>query len=63
VLVWKKKYGGKIIKLKPNEKLGHCDRKNETLIGLKGKFEEMEEHYNIANVAKRLGIDHLLATK
>ena len=60
VLVWKNKFDGKVVKLKPNEKLGHCDRKKETLKQISGKYEEMEAYYNLPNVAKRLGIENFL---
>lgn len=60
ILIWEKLYKGKVVRLNPNEKNGHCNVYMKKLKGKGSKKEELDSYYSLVAVAKNLGIAHLL---
>lgn len=64
VTMWHKKYGGKVIDLHPDEKRGHASnylmKHQPKKENYRSKSQDMDEYYNLDEMAVNLGIAHLL---
>lgn len=64
ITIWHKKYGGKVIDLSPNEKRGHASnyllKHQPKKANHRSKVQDMDEYYDLDEMAANLGIAHLL---